>query len=127
MAGAVMVSASISVFLSLYNSMSERRRQIAILRVLGSSASRIFGLVLTESALIGLLGAVLGAVFSLIAAYIVSEALFNNLGLLIEPTFGAEWVLAVVVGATLLSAAAGLAPALAAYRTSVADNLKPAA
>lgn len=127
MAAAVMVSAGISVFLSLYNSMSERRRQIAILRVLGSSASRIFGLVLTESALIGLMGAAAGAVLSVGASYLVSEVMFTRLGLLIEPTFGAEWVLAVMVGAVMVSAVAGIAPALAAYRTSVADNLKPIA
>src|SRR5213079_2275756 len=51
MAGVVMVSSGIAIMLALYNSMEQRRRQIAILRVLGCSRPRIFGLIITESAL----------------------------------------------------------------------------
>ena len=55
MAVAVLVSAGIGILLSLYNSMEMRRRQVAVLRVLGTSAARIFGMVLAEAALIGIL------------------------------------------------------------------------
>ena len=57
LAGVVMISSGIAVMLALYNSMEQRRRQIAVLRVLGCSRGRIFGLVMTESAMLGLLGA----------------------------------------------------------------------
>lgn len=126
MALVVMASASVSILLSLYNSMDQRRRQIAVLRVLGSSSGRIFGLVLTESALIGGIGAAVGLVLSYVGSLAASRAMFESLGLLIEPVYGLEWVLAVIVGAVLLSALAGLAPAVRGYRTSVAENLKPA-
>lgn len=127
MALVVMISAAVSILLSLYNSMDQRRRQIAVLRVLGASGGRIFGLVMTESAIIGLAGAALGVGLSYLAGLGVSRVMFERLGLLIEPSYGAEWLLAVVVAAVLLSCAAGLAPALRAYRTSVAEHLKPAA
>src|SRR5262249_20833227 len=61
MAGVVMISSGIGIMLALYNSMEQRRRQIAVLRVLGCSRPRVFGLVLTESALLGLLGGAAGA------------------------------------------------------------------
>jgi ABC-type lipoprotein release transport system permease subunit len=39
--------------------------------------------------------------------------------------YGLDWVLGVVVGTILLAALAGLVPAVMAYRTSVAKNLRP--
>jgi putative ABC transport system permease protein len=125
MAAAVMVSSGIAIMLALYNSMEQRRRQIAVLRVLGSSRGRIFGLVVTESALLGALGAAAGLLLSLIGALIVARVMKQRLGLIIEPAFAPEMVLAVLLGTIILAAAAGLVPAIMAYRTSVAKNLRP--
>jgi len=127
MAAAVVVSSGIAIMLALYNSMEQRRRQIAILRVLGCSSGRIFGLIITESALIGVLGVLAGGVLSVGAGLGVSAALKQRLGMVITPVYGADWVLAVALGAVLLACLAGLVPAVVAYRTSVAKNLKPAA
>ena len=60
-----MLSSGIGVMLSLYNSMEQRRSQIAVLRVLGASRQRVFAMVLTESAVLGLLGVVVGVVRNL--------------------------------------------------------------
>lgn len=125
MALVVMVSGGISIMLALYNSMAERRRQIAVLRVLGCSQSRVFNLVLTESALIAGLGAIAGVVLATLGAFLVASVLKARLGLVIRPVFSPEWILAVLIGTILIGAAAGLIPALVAYRTSVAKNLKP--
>ncbi len=127
MALVVLVSSGASILLALYNSMEQRQRQIAVLRVLGSSGSRVMGLVLTESALIGAIGAVLGGALSLVFGWLVAGAVQQSLGLYIRPVYGLEWTLAVMVGAVLVAAAAGLAPAVRAYRTSVGEHLRPAA
>ena len=124
-AAVVMLSSGIGITLALYNSMNERRRQVAVLRVLGCSQFRVFGLLLTESALIGLLGAVAGVLLALIGAMLVSSVLKDRLGLAIQPVFTPSWSLGVVVATVLLAALAGLLPAIMAYRTSVANNLKP--
>lgn len=125
MAVIVLVSSAIAIMLALYNSMHERRRQIAVLRVLGSSRFRIFGLVITESAMLGALGAIAGVALALIGAGLAAGVLQGRVGIVITPVFGAEWVLAVALGAILLAAAAGIVPAIMAYRTSVVRNLKP--
>jgi putative ABC transport system permease protein len=125
MAVIVLVSSAIAIMLALYNSMHERRRQIAVLRVLGSSRVRIFGLIITESALLGVFGVALGALLALVGGLAAAAALQQRVGLVIRPVWNLEWVLPVVVGAVLLAAAAGLVPAVMAYRTSVAKNLKP--
>ena len=127
MAGVVLVSGAVSIMLALYNSMEQRRRQIAILRVLGASRGRVFGLVLTESAILGVLGAGGGVVLALIAGRGASLALRRVLGVLVEPVYPPEWLLGVSVAAVLLAGAAGVVPAMMAYRTSVSRNLRPVA
>src|SRR5262249_11374433 len=72
MAGAVMASSGIAIMLALYNSMEQRRRQIAVLRVLGCSRPRIFGLVITESALLGVMGVVAGVVLAVAGGVVVA-------------------------------------------------------
>ncbi len=121
----VMVSSGIGIMLALYNSMEQRRRQIAVLRVLGCSQGRVFGLVLTESAVLGLAGAALGLLGSLVGARIVAGIMKERLGLSIDATMSPEAALIVIAGAIALAAAAGLVPAIMAYRTAVSKNLKP--
>jgi putative ABC transport system permease protein len=125
MAVVVMVSSGIGIMLALYNSMEQRRRQIAILRVLGCSRFRVFGLVLTESAVIGLLGAACGVALAFVGGILAAAVLKDRLGLVVDAMLSPRAVLATVTAAVALAAAAGLAPAVVAYRTSVARNLRP--
>jgi putative ABC transport system permease protein len=125
MAAVVMLSSGIGIMLALYNSMEQRRRQVAVLRVLGCSRPRIFSLVLTESAMLGALGAAAGVVLCLVGVRAVAAVMRERLGLVIEPVLTADWLLGVVAGAILLAALAGVVPAVMAYRTSVAKNLRP--
>jgi putative ABC transport system permease protein len=125
MAIVVMVSSGISIMLALYNSMDQRRRQIAIVRVLGASAGRVFGLIITEAALIGMLGAGAGVLLSIAGAAVTAGILKKTLGLVVDSGLEPRQVMIVVAGTVALGAAAGVIPAFLAYRTSVARNLKP--
>ncbi len=125
MAAAVMVSSGIAIMLALYNSMEQRRRQIAVLRVLGCSRPRVFSLVLNESALLGAFGAVAGVLVAVIGQSLVAAIMKQRLGLVIEPQLPMALVFAVFVATVLLASIAGLVPAVMAYRTAVATNLKP--
>ncbi|MEM7229873.1 MAG: ABC transporter permease [Planctomycetota bacterium] len=127
MAAVVLVSSAFAIMLALYNSMASRRRQIAVLRVLGSSRPKIFGLVVTESAIIGLLGAAAGIILALIGGGLVAAIMKSRLGLVISPELDPTITLTVAVGTVLLAALAGILPAIVAYRTSVARHLKPIA
>ncbi|MCA9297409.1 MAG: ABC transporter permease, partial [Phycisphaerales bacterium] len=119
MAAVVLISSAVDIMLALYNSMAGRRKQIAILRVLGTSKSRIFGLVVTESALIGFLGAVTGVVIGIAGGYVVALLMKSRLGLVIAPTLDPATTLILVIITVLLAALAGVVPAVAAYRTAV--------
>ncbi len=123
----VLVSSAVSMMLALYNSMNERRRQIAVLRVLGASQGRVFGMVLTESMLIGLAGGAAGVLLALVGGVAASSYLKASIGLVVDPALDARGTVIVLGGAVALSALAGVLPALRAYQTPVAEHLRPAA
>lgn len=138
MAAVVMVSSGIAIMLALYNSMEQRRRQIAVLRVLGASKGRIFGLIVTESALLGLLGAMVGLMLASVGGVVVAGIMRARLGLAIQPSLWITQTMEldgrtvtlpltplVLLGAVALAAAAGVIPAFMAYRTSVIRSLRP--
>lgn len=127
MAGVVLVSSAISIMIALYNSMEQRRRQIAVLRVLGCSRPRIFGLVLTESAVLGVMGAAAGLAISLLGVQVVVLLMKAKFGLVVHPTLTPDVAILVAGAAVALAALAGLVPAVMAYGTPVAKNLKPLA
>lgn len=125
MAAVVMVSSGVSILLALYNSMEQRRRQIAVLRVLGCSALRIAGIVIMEAVAIGLIGAAIGVAIAAVGAWLVASEMNRRLGLVIESSVSPILLAGVIFGAVLLAAVAGLIPAVMAYRTGVAKNLRP--
>lgn len=127
MAVVVLVSSAISTMLALYNSMAARSRQIAVLRVLGASSGRVFGLVLTESLVIAMAGASAGVVLALAGGIAASSWLKSSIGLVIDPSLDPRSTVIVVGGAVALGALAGILPAWRAYRIPVAESLRPAA
>lgn len=114
-----------SVLTSIYNSMSARRRDLAILRALGARRRTIFGAVLAEAACIGVIGAAAGFVvyFGLFAG--VASLVRAQTGVVLNLTAGHPVLWLCPLAMTLLCALGGVVPALKAYRTPVAETLAP--
>ncbi|MBY0307963.1 MAG: ABC transporter permease [Phycisphaerales bacterium] len=125
LAAAVLVSSAVTVMLVLYQAMELRRRQVAVLRVLGASRGRVFMLVLTEAAVIGVAASVLGCVLALTGSQGVAAAVRGRFGLTVTPSLDARWVVSVAAGTVLLACLAGVVSAAAAYRTDVLRHLRP--
>jgi ABC-type antimicrobial peptide transport system permease subunit len=85
------------------------------------------GFVLTESALLGLLGAAAGVLVSTVGTAIAASALKQQVGLVLGLSVDPRSTLLVVVATTILASIAGILPALVAYRTPVGDTLRPSA
>jgi putative ABC transport system permease protein len=119
----VTVVAAASIMTTIYNSVSARLREIAILRALGATRARILTLICTEAVIIGLAGGVIGCIVGHLLSAIGSAYLNRTVGETINwVRIGPEeWgYLAIVV---VMAFFAGLVPALKAYRTPVATNL----
>jgi putative ABC transport system permease protein len=119
----VTVVAAISILVSIYNSISARKREVAILRALGATRHRVLLLICLEATLIGLVGGLIGLATGHLLSAAGSAYMRSLVGeginwLTVRPE---EWLyLGVVVVIALL---AGLVPALKAYKTPVATNL----
>jgi putative ABC transport system permease protein len=121
----ILVVAGVAIAVSIYNSMSERRREIAILRALGARRATIFSIVLLEAVTICLFGAAAGLVGGHVVVGLANGALYKASGFVI-PAFHIQPLEWYVLGiAVILGAVAGLGPAFGAYRTDVAKNLAP--
>jgi putative ABC transport system permease protein len=123
----VAVVAAASVLASIYNSMNERRRQIALFRALGAHRRTVFFSVLLEAAAIAALGMVLAyGVYALIMAG-AAGVIRAQTGVVLEIWDWNRMMALAPLGLIALSALAGLVPAWKAYRIDVADHLGPAA
>ena len=121
----VAVVSAAGVLAAIYNSMSARRRDIAILRALGAGRLLLFSAVVLESAVIGAIGMVVS--FGIYAAIVSAVAVVvrAQTGVMLE-TFAYSPIMAWAPPAMiLLCALCGLLPAWKAYRTDVAENLAP--
>jgi putative ABC transport system permease protein len=114
-----------SVLASIYNSMSARRRDLAILRALGAKRRTIFGAVLAEAACIGALGAAVGfaVYFALFAG--VAQLIRAQTGVVLDLGAGHPVLWICPLAMVGLCALGGVVPAVKAYRTPVAETLAP--
>jgi putative ABC transport system permease protein len=119
----VSIVAAVGILVSIYNSVSARTREIAILRALGATKGRVLTLICAEAVLIGLAGALAGLVAGHVVGGIVSRYLNATFGQGFDwiSVRSDEWLFVLLVA--VIAFFAGLVPALKAYRTPVATNL----
>jgi putative ABC transport system permease protein len=117
------VVAAVGILVAIYNSMNDRRRDIAVMRALGARREAVTGVILLESLLIAVIGGICGWILAHLAITIASPAIEARTG--VQSTFftvsSYEWLVLPLV--LILAALAGLLPAMVAYRTDVSRNL----
>jgi putative ABC transport system permease protein len=122
----VVVVATASILASIYNSLNERRREIAILRALGARRSTVFLSIVLEAASIAALGMLVGyGVYAAIVAT-ASSIIRAQTGVVLDPLQFYPIMLLAPAGIVALAGLIGVFPALKAYRVDVATGLAPA-
>lgn len=115
--------AAIAVIAVLSALIRERRRELAVVRVLGASRTQLFHLVLSEAFLLGLAGTLGGLFIGLIVGYVlVTVVNLQSFGWSLDFVIPGSifMILMIVIPACLL---AGLAPAFMALRTAPRESL----
>ncbi|MEP1613302.1 MAG: ABC transporter permease [Roseobacter sp.] len=119
----VVVTALIGMMATIFSSLNERRREMAIIRAMGARPPVILGLLVLEAILMGTVGALLGLVFLYVGLFIAQPIVDSAFGLWLPiqaPTLREVWVLLCVIAA---SAIVSMIPALRAYRMSLSDGM----
>jgi putative ABC transport system permease protein len=140
----ICIVSGVSILVSIYNSMSERRGEIAVMRALGAGRGAVMSIILLESTLLALGGGLLGWAAGHLGTWALSPWIEQQTGVQVglgmwEPAvriltlFGitgsaAEWFTVplesvLLPALVMLAILVGLWPAISAYRTDVAKSL----
>ncbi len=142
----ICIVSSISILVGIYNSMSQRKHEIAVMRALGASRSKVLTIMLCESILLaltaGVIGWIAGHALNVAMAPMVEQQTGIRMGFFdIAPSMpiaflpGAQvlpnWLAAMrispelllIPGLVLLAVLVGIYPAISAYRTDVSQSL----
>lgn len=119
----IILIAGVSVFISLYNSLKERKYEMALMLSMGATRTKLFVMLLLEGIMLALVGYGAGILFSRIGLWIFSRAAesdyhysFANFSLLPEEI----WLLG---GAILIGILAAAIPSLGIYRINLSRTL----
>jgi putative ABC transport system permease protein len=119
----VVIVAGISILVSIYNSMTERRHDIAVMRALGASRKAVMAIILVESILLSLGGGLIGVLLAHGMIGAASPYVVERTGITLS-MLEFDWhELVLIPGLVVLASLVGFLPALAAYRTDVAKAL----
>lgn len=121
--GLIILVSGVSIFVSIYNSMSDRRHEIAIMRALGAQRQTVFAIVLAESIVLCVGGGLLGLLLGHGLVYAATPYVEAQTGLLIDPFRFEVAELVLIPLLIVLASIVGFIPGLAAYRTDVAASL----
>ncbi|USZ69790.1 ABC transporter permease (plasmid) [Halorussus salilacus] len=113
-----LIVGSIGIANIMLVSVTERTREIGIMKAVGAQSRDVLQLFLLEAVMLGVLGSALGATVGLLGGYLGAEAI--GLPLAFQPIwFGAAVLVGIVVGVL-----AGLYPAWDASKTDPIDALR---
>ncbi len=123
MAGVLIFISGLSIFIALYNSLKERRYDLAIMRTMGATRYRLVVTILLEGVALTLAGTITGlltghGVVGLVAASVEEIQKTGISGLVFYNT---EWI--ILAGSLLLGVLCALVPSVQAYRTDISEVL----
>lgn len=114
---------ALSIFIALYNSLKERRYDLAIMRSMGATRVKLVVTILSEGVLLTVLGSVIGlllghAVVMLMTTFVAEARKAGISGIVF---YTEEWI--ILAGSLLLGVLCALIPAWQAYRTDISKVL----
>ncbi len=119
----IIVVSGISVFVSLYNSLKERKYEMALMLSMGASRTKLFFLLLSEGLIISIIGYVVGVLLSRLGVWVMAQNVeqnfhydFNVLSLLTEEF----WLL---LGALIIGLLAAAIPSIGIYKIDISRTL----
>ena len=118
----IIAVSGIGIFVSIYNSMADRKKEIAIMRALGARRQTVLTVILAESTLLCVVGGLAGFVLAHLLI-LVASPMVAGYGLVIDPWTFAWGELVLLPVLITLASLVGFVPGMTAYRTDVARTL----
>lgn len=129
--GVVIGIASISLLVggvgimnTMYTSVTERTREIGVMKSIGATNRQIMGLFLLESGIIGLVGGLIGVTLGISLSYIAAYFATQAIQIQIDPFIGWQLIIGSLLFAFVVGTVSGVLPARKAARLQPADALR---
>ena len=119
----VVVVAGVGMMVSIYNSMNDRRHDIAVMRALGARRRTVMLVILLESILLSLGGGAMGLVLGHALTGALAPSIMEHTGVVVNALHFQVSELILIPGLIILASLVGYLPAVVAYRTDVAQSL----
>lgn len=121
--GMVVLTALIGMVAAILSSLSERRREMAILRAVGAGPSMVGCLMVLEAGTLALAGALSGTLLFLAGLAIAGPFVDQAYGLYLPFSLPSARELLILGGFVCAGVLSGIIPAIGAYRMSLADGM----
>lgn len=122
LAYALIIIAGLSVFISLYNALKDRKFDLAIMRTMGASKIKLFSLLIVEGLIITGAGAIIGLILGHGLLFYIGQQTSENADF-IQAFVIHKHELTIVMSTGILGILAALIPAIKAYNTTIASTL----
>ncbi|MGQ0633833.1 MAG: ABC transporter permease [Planctomycetaceae bacterium] len=123
MTALIIIVSGVGIFVSIYNSMADRKREIAIMRALGARRATVFSIIVAESVLLCALGGLVGLLLGHALVFVAGPIVEARSDVLINPWAFETEELVIFPALLILAIIVGIFPGLTAYRTDVARGL----
>lgn len=118
----IMLIAAISVFVNLYNSLKERKYDLAIMRTLGASRGKLFLIIIAEGIILTLAGTIIGIALGHLALQFIGNYQESSQARLSGLIFLKDEIYLFVAGLAI-GIFAAIIPAIQAYRSNISRIL----
>jgi putative ABC transport system permease protein len=119
----IIIIAGVSVFISLYNSLKERKYEMALMLSMGATRTKLFFMLLLEGLILAITGFLFGIILSRVGLWLFSRAAeqdfhysLREFNLLPEEVY-------LLIGALILGLLAAALPSLGIYRLNISRTL----
>ncbi len=119
----IIIVSGLSIFISLFSSLKDRKYELALMRTMGATPSKLFFLIILEGLVLAMLGIAIGLLLSHVGMELLAGAMqdsyrysFTGWQFLKEESY-------LIFGALLIGIIAAIIPAIQASKTDISDTL----
>ncbi|GJM33135.1 MAG: peptide ABC transporter permease [Saprospiraceae bacterium] len=123
MALIIMIVSGLSIFISLYSSLKDRKYELALMRVMGASRGSLFVLIVLEGLILAVMGYLLGITLSHLGMEVLAGFMKDAYRYTFSGAVFLKQELYLLAGALVLGFVAAFLPAIQAQQTDISETL----